>query len=119
MKEKLLRQVLSKQRKSFEILAILKENGIEMNDREWRKFVREYNKGYETRDRYIASNRFGYFMTSSKKKITKSAVSKLRNGLAMVKNAKADLKELAMKDQLSLLDEDVELYDLVMKMKEV
>lgn len=119
MKEKLLRQILSEQKKTNEILQLLKDNGIEMTDRQWRKFVCDYNRDFSGRDRYIASNRFGYFMTSSKKKITKSAMSKLRNGLAMVKNAKADLKELALKDQLSLLEEDVELYDLVMKMKEV
>lgn len=119
MKEKTLRRILSEQKKTEQILSELKGEGIEMNEREWRRFVRNYNNGFESRDRYIASNRYGYFLTSSKKKITKSAISKLRNGLAMVKNAKADLKELAMKDQLSLMDDDVELYDLVMKMREV
>lgn len=119
IKEKLLREMLVEQMKTNEILAYLKSKGIVMSDREWRRFVRKYNELYGTRERYIASDNHGYYLTTSKKNITRTAMNKLKVGLSMVKNAKADLKELANKNQLSLLDEDVEIYDLIMKLKEV
>lgn len=117
--EKLLKEVLSEQITTVEILERLKEKGIFLNGRQWRKFVREYNKMFATRDRYIASDTKGYYLTTSKKQITRTAMNKFKVGLSMIKNAKADLKELESKDQLSLLEEDVDMYDLLMKMKEI
>lgn len=111
--------MLIEQLKTDEILAYLRGKGIVMSDRQWRKFVRQYNELYATRERYIASDRYGYYLTTSKKNITRTAMNKLKVGLSMMKNAKADLKELANKNQLSLLDEDIEIYDLIMKLKEV
>lgn len=117
IKEKILKEVLSDQRKTNEIIPMLKKYGIEMNDRQWRTFVRQYNDKFASRDRYIASNSQGYYLTTNKAKITKTAMNKLKNALSMLKNAKADLNELKNKDQLSLLKEDVDIYDLAMKLK--
>lgn len=117
--DKVLKEVLNEQKKVETILIELSHRGIEMSERSWRSFVRKYNDEFGKHDRYIASNRFGYYLTTNKKKITKTAISKLRTGLSMMKNAKKDLQNLSEKDQLSLLDEDVDIYDLIMKIKEL
>ena len=117
IKEKIIKSILSEQRKTNEILDLLKKEDIDMTDRQWRSFVRQYNDKFASRDRYIASNSQGYFLTTNKAKITKTAMNKLKNALSMLKNAKADLDELKNKDQLSLLKEDVDIYDLAMKLK--
>jgi len=115
--EKQLRQILNIQKKTDDILDELRGFGIEMNGRGWRAFVRRYNAQYDRHDTYIASNRFGYYLTASKKKITRTAMNKFRNGLSMMQNAKKDLQILSSKDQLSLMDEDADLYDMIMKME--
>lgn len=118
IQEKQVRYVLSRKRKTKEILELLKGEGIDISDRQWRKYVRRYNNDYANRDRYIASDNQGYFLTSKKKAITKTNINKMKCALSMLNNAKNDLKELSEKGQLSLLDEDVEFYDMAMKLNE-
>ena len=112
-----MRKILKNQKKSHEIIEELASMGIEANERSWRDFVRKYNDEFDLHDSYIASNRFGYYLTTSKKKITRTAMNKFRNGLAQMKNAKKDLKILSEKNQLSLMEEDADLFDMVMKME--
>lgn len=117
--DKMLKEILSEQKKVETIIIELSHRGIEMSPRTWRRFVRDYNDAYGEHDRYIASDNQGYYLTMSKKKITKTAIYKLRNGLSMVRNAKKDLQNLSEKNQLSLLEEDVDIYDLIMKIQEL
>lgn len=118
IKDKLLRQILSEQKKTSDILYELSANGINVSGRAWRTFVRNYNNEYDQHDRYIASDNRGYYLTTSKKKIGSTVRNKLKCGLSMVKNAKEDLKNLSMKDQLSLLEDEPDLMDLYIRMGE-
>lgn len=115
--EKQIRYLLTKQRKTKEILELLKHEDINISDRAWRKIVRDYNNKYHNHDRYIASNNNGYYLTSKKKAITETNMNKLKCALSMLENAKNDLKELSDKGQLSLFGEDVQVYDMVLKMR--
>lgn len=111
--ERELRKVLNRQKKVDVILAELMAMGKEMNERTWRSFVRAYNNDFDWHVVFIASDTNGYYLTTNKKKITKDALNRFKNGLSMMQNAKKDLKALAMKDQLALQEEDVDLFDMV------
>ena len=115
--EKELRKVLNRQKKTEEILACLPSIGKEANERTWRTFVRRYNNEFDLHDTFIASDINGYYLTTSKKKITRNALNRFRNGLSMMQNAKQDLQILSEKNQLSLMEEDADLFDMVMKME--
>lgn len=115
--DKLLRKILKEQKKTDDILIELHLNGIQMNGRTWRRFVRQFNNDFDKHDRYIASNKHGYYLTSNKKMITKTISNKYKNALSMLKNAKKDFENLSKKDQLSLLKEDPDIYDLITKME--
>lgn len=114
---KQLKQILVGEKKATRIIAELQNYGIICSEREWRAFVRKFNDDYANKELYIASSRNGYQLTTKKSIISHSAICKFRTGLAMMKNAKATLKELSDKNQLSLLEQDADIYDLVMKMK--
>ena len=114
--EKYLKIIRNNRMKTKEILASLAGVGIRMNGRQWRRFVRYYNDKYGSRERYIASDSNGYVLTVKKDIIKKSNLNKIRVGIAMIRNGKAGLAELAKKDQLSLLDGEADLYDLAMKL---
>ena len=115
--DKELRKVLNRQKKTEEILVNLSAIGKEANERTWRTFVRRYNNEFDLHDTFIASDINGYYLTTSKKKISRNALNRFRNGLSMMQNAKKDLQILADKNQLSLINEDADLFDMVMKME--
>lgn len=115
--EKYLKELKNNRMNSKAILRHLESVGIKMNDRQWRSFVRQYNDQFSNRDRYIASNSQGYILTVKKNDIVISNIQKIKTGVAMIRNAKATLKELADKNQLSLIKEEADIYDLAMKLK--
>lgn len=115
--DKTLRAVLNEQKKTDDILIDLHIKGIEMSGRTWRKFVREFNNEFEQHDRYIASDKDGYYLTTNKKKIAKTIGNKYKNALSMLKNAKKDFNNLSKKDQLSLLKDDPDTYDMITKLE--
>lgn len=114
--EKYLKIIRNNRMKTKEILASLTKDGIKMNARQWRRFVRYYNDKYGTRERYIASDSTGYILTVRKDIIKKSNLNKIRVGISMIRNGKAGLKELAEKDQLTILEGEADIYDLAMKL---
>ena len=114
--EKHLKIIRNNRMKTDAILAHLASVGIKMSSRQWRRFVRHYNDKYGSRERYIASDPNGYILTVKKDEIKRSNLNKIRVGIAMIRNGKAGLAELAKKDQLSLLDGEADLYDLAMKL---
>lgn len=116
--DKLLRQILSEQKKTNDILVALSMKGIQISGRTWRTFVREYNNEYANHDRYIASNNQGYYLTTNKKKIAGSVVNRLKCGLSTINNAKKDFRALSEKDQLSIFKTDPDMYDILLKMEE-
>lgn len=115
--EKHLKIIRNNRMKTDAILAHLANVGIKMSGRQWRRFVRHYNDQYGSRERYIASDPNGYILTVKKDEIKRSNLNKIRVGIAMIRNGKAGLKELAEKNQLSLLDGEADIYDLAMKLK--
>lgn len=114
--DKLLREVIKTPTKAKDIVAELNNRGIQISDRAWRKFVRDYNDDYADKERFIASSVHGYVLTTKKKDIKASAFHRLYNGLAMIRNAKADLDELADKDQLKLTEEEADTLDIISKL---
>lgn len=116
IKEKDLKQILRTEKKVDEIIAEFMTRGVNISPRMWRRFVRQYNDGFAEKERYIASGKDGYVLTTKKKVIRASALNRLKCGLSMMKNAKADLDELSLKDQLKLEEEDAKLYDIIDKL---
>lgn len=117
LNDKQLKQILNEQKKTNDILVDLSKLGIVCNGRVWRRFVRQYNDNFENHDRYIASDKDGYYLTVSKKKIQRTAMNKLKCGISMIKNAKKDLGELSKKDQLTLEQElDADVIDLLLRL---
>lgn len=115
--DELLYELLSERRTLKEIQPILKRNGIVMSDRVWRRFVRMYNNDYVNQERYIASNNKGYILTTKKNEIQSSAIKNIKLGISLIRNGRTDLKELSDKNQLALLEEDADIYDIAMKLK--
>ena len=115
--EKILRQLLKSRKMTAQILDELAVQGIHIDARQWRKFVREYNDGYGKRERFIASDVNGYILTTKKDAIKLAALKRIKTGVSMIRNAKADLDELGDKRQLSLLKEEADIYDLASKLE--
>lgn len=119
--KKMIKEILGNQRVKTEIIlqCLLWNYKIAINDREWRSVVREYNNQYGKSGLYIASNRNGYLLTTKSNEIKKSAFAKFNNGLSMIRNAKATLKELEDNNQLKLLnDNETDIYRAVCSFKE-
>lgn len=102
--------------KSADIITLLKQEGVDISNRQWRAYVRSFNDRHK--ERYIASNSQGYILTAKKKIIKKSIINKLRLGISMIQNARSDFKDLSEKDQLSLFNEAPDLQDLILKGKD-
>ena len=115
--EKTLRKILKEQKTTPEILLELKENGVNISGREWRRYVRSYNDSFVEHDRYIASDNKGYYMTTNKKAIARTTMNKFKNAHSMMINAKRDFRSLSEKDQLSIFDTDPDIYDMLLKMR--
>lgn len=114
IKNNLLKELLKERKTSDQIIVLLGAKDIRINDREWRSFVRQFNDNYAKSGLYIASNSQGYILTTKKTEIKKSAINKLKTGVAMIKNSKLTLKELEDANQLRLLDDDeIKLYNIV------
>lgn len=116
--KKQLRELLHEETKSNEIIERLRKWGIEVCDREWRSFVRNFNNNYSSSGLYIASGKNGYSLTTKKNEIKKSAFNKFKTGLSMIRNAKTTLKELEDHNQLTLSDQnEVDIYETMMSFK--
>ena len=115
--EKLIRKILKEKKKTSDILIDLAAAGIVISGRGWRKVVRDYNEEFGSRDRYIASDNQGYYLTTSKKAIAQTTANKFKCGLSMMKNAKKDFARLSKKDQLSIFKEEPDIYDMLMKLE--
>lgn len=113
--DKQLYKMLCKRRMYKELLPYLILYGYNISDRAWRRFVRNYNKDFQNKETYIASNNKGYILTTKKEEIKNSAIKNLKLGISLIKNAKADLKELSDKDQLGLSEDEINIYDIIMK----
>lgn len=115
LSDRQLYELLSTRKTYTQLQPILKNYGIVVSDRAWRRFVRRYNNDYQNKETYIASNNKGYILTAKDNEIRSSAIKNIKLGASLIKNAKADLKELSEKDQLSLSEEESSIYDLVIK----
>ena len=109
-------RLLSKKKNTSQILDELKGMGISISGRTWREIVKNYNREFDSRDRYIASDNQGYFLTTKEKWIAISNYRKIKVALSMLKSARNDLKELADKNQLSLFDDDLNIFDAILKL---
>lgn len=112
MTDKEIRNLLKdNQLKSYEICSKLN-----ICDREWRKIVHDYNEQYDKRERLIVSDSNGYELTTNKKLIKGYAIRLLHHGLSELKTAKNILKTLSNKNQLKLMEDEVDIVDLAMKL---
>jgi len=112
MKDKDIRKLLTEQKKSKDIC---KQLGI--SDREWRFIVQEYNSQYENKERLIVSDYNGYQLTTNKNIIKRYALNRIRHALSELNAAKKILKVLSSKNQLKLIDDEQDLVDVCMKVK--
>lgn len=112
MTDKEIRNVLKDKRlKAYQIC-----KKLNISDREWRSIVHDYNDQYDTRERLIVSDSKGYAITTNKKLIKAYAVKLIRHGLSELKTGKKILKTLSDKNQLHLIEDEVDIVDLAMKM---
>jgi len=112
MKDSEIRELLTGQMKSNDIC-----KALNINDRKWRSIVKEYNDGFETRERLIVADRDGYELTTNKKLIKAYAFKLIKNALSELNNARRILKVLENKNQLKLIDDEVDLVDICMKIR--
>jgi len=99
-----LRNYLVEHRTAPEIVHYLKLCHIDINTRKWQDIVLEYNSKYGDHESYIAGNSKGYILTYDKDKIKQANFQKINKAVSMLRNAKRDLEELGLKNQLSVID---------------
>ena len=114
---KFIRRILKEKKTTSDILVEFAKAGVTISGRKWRTIVRQYNEEFGSRDRYIASDNKGYYLTTSKKAIAQTTANKFKCGLSMMKNAKKDFARLSKKDQLSIFKEEPDIYDMLMKLE--
>lgn len=112
MTDRQIRNLLSKKIKSKDIC-----KKARISDRSWRLIVHEYNDQYDKRERLIVSDRDGYELTTNKKLIKAYAIRLLHHAFSEMKTAKTILKTLSEKNQLKLMDDEVDIVDLALKLK--
>ena len=88
---------------------------LNTHERRWRREVKKYNRGYAQRERIITSNRHGYILTTDPKLIRKYAFSLIHHAVSELNDAKEILKIESQKGNISLLPEEQQLVDVVMK----
>lgn len=102
---------LKKKRKSKEIC-----NRYNCSDRDWRSAVNSFNRNYDSQEKLIVGDRFGYVLTTNKEEIKAYAFRRIRHALSELKNGKTILKAFQEKDFISILDDEViDLRDMVMR----
>ena len=92
---------------------------LNTHERRWRREVKKYNRGYAQRERIITSNRHGYILTTDPKLIRKYAFSLIHHAVSELNDAKEILKIESQKGNISLLPEEQQLVDVVMKFGEM
>ena len=114
----LLRGYLEEWRTKAEILSFLNEQGIQMDERKFRKFVEIYDKDYcdEVVDTYIAHSNKGYIITADKDIIRKSMEDDLKRAYKLLKRGTRVMRRFREEDQLTIIPvEMADAYDIIMK----
>ena len=95
---------LSEWKKKTQILRELKENGLPIKDRDFRKRVELHNKLYEEHavDKFIAHSCKGYIATNDKSIIINSLKDNEKRALTMLKASRKTLQALGENSNLSL-----------------
>lgn len=91
-----------------EILRMLNQNGTQISDRSFRKWVEDFNKTYDGRKQpeYIVHGPKGYKITKDRTEIKKSIADNDRRAITILRQTRRVRRFLGMKDQLSLLDQE-------------
>lgn len=107
-------------RKKEQILGLLNRFfKLDIDEREFRQFVADYNTGYikGEHDTYICNSAYGYLLTSDPIEIRKSINNDTKRIIALSKRVYGVKKRLAQDNQLSLLEDKEEMngYEIIMK----
>ena len=91
-----------------EILRELNQNGTQISDRSFRKWVEDFNKTYDGRKQpeYIVHGPKGYKLTTSRDEIRRSVTDNDRRAYTMLRQTRSVRKALGMTDQLSLFEQE-------------
>lgn len=91
-----------------EILQMLNQNGTQISDRSFRKWVEDFNKTYDGREQpeYIVHGPKGYKITQDRTEIKKSIADNDRRAITILRQTRRVRRFLGMKDQLSLFDQE-------------
>lgn len=116
----LLKGYLEEWRKKPDIITYLHDHGMEINERQFRKFVEIYDKNYCDGDAetYIAHSGKGYILTADKEIIRRSMEDDLKRAFKLLKRGTAVKRRFKDDDQLTLLPEEMQMldvYEVVMK----
>lgn len=101
------------------ILGFLKYMSIDINERALRDYFAEFNEHYETGDTemFIAHSSKGYLLTSDPKIIMDSLEDDNKRAMKLMKRYYRCKKALSEKNQLSLSENESDLYEVIMKME--
>ena len=109
----------SEWRTKSELIAYLEGKcGLKFNERLLRRSFEKFNKLYETgeTEMFVAHSNKGYMLTSDPMIIRNSLWDDYKRGIKLITRNHRCLKMLSEKNQLSLEEKDVDLYETVKKL---
>jgi len=95
-----------------------KQYFTKLNEREFRRRIESFNEKYaggET-EMFVAHSKKGYLLTNDIDIIKKSLLDDYRRALKLLKRNSRCTKALSEKNQISLGQNEADLYEVVMKM---
>ena len=92
---------------------------IDINERALRDYFAEFNERYETGDTemFVAHSQKGYLLTNDPKIIMDSLEDDNKRAMKLMKRYYRCKKALSEKNQLSLSENESDLYEVIMKME--
>jgi len=122
----LIKDYLKTWRKAPEIVKELKNKGVyaknlKVLNRNFRRSVAEYNRFYGSGERefFLAHSNKGYKLTSDPKEIAASLLDDRKRGLKLLNRYYSGMKALSEKDQITLLQGEEDLFEIVSKLGEI
>ena len=94
------------------------EYKTKLDERVFRNAVAKFNKQYETGETelFIAHSNKGYILTTDPEIIKKSLLDDYKRGIKLISRNYKCMKALSEKNQLSLTQNDADLYEVLMRM---
>lgn len=92
---------------------------VKMSERSFRAFVSEFNKEFQNQesDMFIVHSNNGYYLTNDVELIKASTGDNKARAYTMLKEALATEKAIANRNQIKLMPDEAELYEIISRMQ--